>query len=239
MKDLTETLNGVASECILEVGCGKGSFIKELSRAQPSAKILVGADVVDPTTTVDPSLLSQEKFKWVHALGSQLPFEDDSFDLVAIAHALHHIEPSDVEPTLAEMKRVLCPGGTFLIYEMYHDGQTEAQQSHVFYHHWLAEVDRLCGIHHYPTFSRDELLGLVERLGLVDCQIEDFNEVYDAETESVKMSEMLDKMERRVEDVQSSPEYDRLKQEVQSINIWMMTHGMASPTRLIVRGRVE
>ena len=154
MKDLKETLNGLSAECVLEIGCGQGDFLKGLADALPSTKMFVGVDIVDPGTTVPAELLDLPEFEWVEAWGHDLSFPDDSFDFVSIAHVLHHLAPDFIDLTLAEMKRVLCPGGTFLIYEMYNDNQTEAQMSHVFYHHWLAEIDRICGVHHYETFTR-------------------------------------------------------------------------------------
>ena len=43
--------------------------------------------------------------------GAELPFDDDSFDLVATFAVLHHlIDPAVVRGTLAEMVRVLRPG---------------------------------------------------------------------------------------------------------------------------------
>jgi len=239
MKDLKEVLNGLNPECVLEVGCGQGTFLKGLAAALPNTKMFVGVDIVDPRTTVSPELLELPEFEWLEAWGHDLAFPDDSFDLVSIAHVLHHLAPDFIEATLNEMKRVLCPGGSFLIYEMYNDNQTEAQMSHVFYHHWLSEIDRICGVHHYETFTRAELMEMIESLGMKNVCVEDYNEVYTPEQEREKISQMLSKMESRVEVVKDSPEYDRLKEELQSINIWIMTHGLAAPTRLIALGEID
>jgi len=239
MKDLKETLTGLSAECVLEIGCGQGNFLKGLADALAATKMFVGVDIVDPRTTVPSALLELPEFEWLEAWGHDLSFPDDSFDFVSIAHVLHHLAPDFIDATLAEMKRVLCPGGSFLIYEMYHDNQTEAQMSHVFYHHWLAEIDRICGVHHYETFTRGALTDMVESLGLKNVRLEDYNEVYTPEQENEKITQMLSKMESRVEDVKDSPEYDRFREELQSINIWMMTHGLASPTRLIALGQTS
>jgi len=237
MKDLKDILSGVDAECVLEVGCGAGGFLKQLMSAMPDTKMLVGVDVIDPKTTVDPELLNNPKCERVTAAGHDLPFPDDSFDFVSIAHVLHHLDPSTVDATLAEMKRVLFPGGTFLIYEMYHDNQTDAQMAHVFYHHWISEIDRLCGVHHYPTFTREALTGIVDSLGLSDLTLVDYNEVLTAEEENEKITSTLDKLVKRLEEVKDRPEYERLKQEAQSINIWILTNGIAPPTKLIALGK--
>ena len=52
-----------------------------------------------------------------------------------------------------------------------------------------------------------------------------------------KIASTLDKLEKRLEDVKDRPEYERLKQEAQSINIWILTNGIAPPTKLIALGK--
>ncbi len=239
MKDLKEILNGLNPERVLEVGCGQGTFLKGLAAALPNTKMFVGVDVVDPRTTVSPELLELPEFEWLEASGHDLGFPDDTFDLVSIAHVLHHLDPNLIEATLNEMKRVLRPGGSFLIYEMYCDNQTKAQMSHVLYHHWLSEIDRICGVHHYETFTRAELMYMIESLGLKNIRVEDYNEVYTPEQEKERISQMLSKMESRVEVLQDTPEYERLQKELKSINEWIMTHGLAAPTRLIALGEID
>lgn len=48
----------------------------------------------------------------VQAPADALPFPDDSFDIVYIANALHHV--ADVPAAVGELRRVLRPGGTFV-----------------------------------------------------------------------------------------------------------------------------
>ena len=58
-----------------------------------------------------------------------MDYPDETFEVVAISNTLHHIEHYD--KVLAEMLRVLKPGGFFILNEMYRDGQDAAQQVHV------------------------------------------------------------------------------------------------------------
>jgi len=237
MKDLAEILDGSTAGSILEIGCGRGQFLQNLVESLPQAKRVVGVDVIDPRTTVMPELLNRPGTEWITAYGHDLSFEDNSFDVVCLAHVLHHLQPDLLEPTLAEMKRVLRPGGVFLLCEMYHDNQADAQMSHVFYHHWMAEIDRHCGVHHYPTFSRNEILGVIDSLSFLECDVEEFNEDRDAEYENEKIAEVLDKIEKKLELAVDSPDYERLKQEAQSIHVWILTHGLVAPTRVLAYGR--
>ncbi len=239
MKDLTQGPQSTEVESILEVGCGDGKFLRQLLASSPQAKRIVGVDIIDPRTMLSQDILDRPGSEWLTAYGHDLPFPDDSFDLVSIAHVLHHLQPDLLDATLAEMKRVLKPGGEFMICEMFRDHQSEPQMSHVFYHHWVAEIDRLCGVHHYHTFSRDELSEIVASLGFSECEIEEYKEEMNAEEEQVAISHVLQKIENQLELIKESEEYERLKQEAQSIHVWILTHGLAKPTRLLVSGRKD
>lgn len=107
----------VASICpsgkVLDVGCGTGVLASRLANA--------GYDVtgVDPSSGMldvlrerDPSVTA------VRGSGTQLPFDDDSFDLVLCVAVMHHIaDPADVRKTLTEMVRVSRPDGRVLIWD--------------------------------------------------------------------------------------------------------------------------
>lgn len=238
MTQLKDSVKVDSVDSILEVGCGKGEFLRQLMDSSPQAKRIVGVDVVDPRTTVPADLLAMPGTEWVTAYGHELPFPDDSFDLVCAAHVLHHLPPDFIEATLNEMKRVLKPGGEFMICEMFRDNQSDAQMSHVFYHHWSAEVDRYCGVHHYHTFSREELVEIIESVGLKDCQIDEYNEEMDAVTENNEIVKVLGKIETCLERASGYQDFARLKEEAQSIHVWILTHGLAAPTRLLASGRL-
>jgi len=237
MKNLADTLKHCEAKSILEVGCGDGNILRHLAETQPRAERLVGVDVKDPTSHVPAALLENPKFEWLTAPGHELPFEDDTFDLVVIAHVLHHLEPRRIDATLAEMLRVLRPGGIFLIYEMFRDHQSDAQMSHVRYHHWIAETDRLSGVSHHPTFQRSELLGIVGSLRLKDLRVEDYNEEKDDSHEAGAIDEKLEKIAARLESIRNLPDFDRLTREAEEIEVWIRAHGIMQPTRLIVTGR--
>jgi ubiquinone/menaquinone biosynthesis C-methylase UbiE len=93
----------------------------------------------------------------------QLDFADSSFDMVCISNSLHHLDPV---PALREMKRVLRLGGVLFVSEMYRDGQTETQMTHVLLHHWWGAVDKINGIVHRETYQRSELFELFRMFNL-------------------------------------------------------------------------
>lgn len=237
MNDLAQDSQQAVVESILEVGCGNGKFLRQLMASSPEVKRIVGVDIIDPRTMLPQDILDHPGSEWITAYGHDLPFPDNSFDLVSIAHVLHHLQPDLLEATLAEMQRVLKPGGEFMICEMFCDDLSDPQMSHVYYHHWIAEIDRLCGVHHYHTFARDELTEIIESLGFSDCEVEEYKEEMNAEEEQDAISHVLQKIENQLELIKENEEYERLKQEAQSIHVWILTHGLAKPTRLLVSGR--
>jgi len=74
---------------------------------------------------------------------------------------------------LAEIKRVLRPGGTFILAEMVDEPQTEAERTSVQLHRWAARVDTAMGRLHNPTLTRQALLDHVATLGLSQVELFD------------------------------------------------------------------
>ena len=69
-------------------------------------------------------------------------------------------------------RRILKPGGYFVIQEMYSDGdQTPAQQVDKLVHHLEVKVDSLSGISHFETFTRQRLRDLFNHLGLSEIEV--------------------------------------------------------------------
>ena len=96
-------------ERILDLATGSGDLALSLRHACPSAQI-VGADFCLPML-----LVAQRKSlgNLVVADGMALPFADGAFDVLTVAFGLRNMEswPS----ALAEMGRVLKPGGHLLV----------------------------------------------------------------------------------------------------------------------------
>jgi len=97
---------------VLDIGCGTGALALLTARARP------GADIVglDP----DPKALARARKKAARAgvsirfdrgFADALPYPDASFDRVVSSMMLHHLEAGTKGKALAEMHRVLKPGG--------------------------------------------------------------------------------------------------------------------------------
>jgi len=114
---------------VLEIGCGTGNVTTRAKRAAP------GADVLG--TDPDPLALARAQRKarglsgirFERAYAQELPFADGEFDRVLSSMMLHHLDEDVKAGALAEVHRVLRPGGRLHIVDI--GGHTTA-------HHGLA-----------------------------------------------------------------------------------------------------
>lgn len=88
----------------------------------------------------------------------QLPYDDNSFDLVSCRVAAHHF--SDPAAFVREVGRVLAPGGLFLLIDgSVEDGQPEAEA-------WLHAVEKLRDPSHHRFITPGEWRRLCDAGGL-------------------------------------------------------------------------
>lgn len=90
---------------ILQVGCGPEDVINYFSKGKKYA--------VDPLANFYKKKfgLNYKGTEFLEARGEDLPFEDNSFDIVLLTNVLDHVESP--RKVLTEIKRVLKKGGIF------------------------------------------------------------------------------------------------------------------------------
>jgi ubiquinone/menaquinone biosynthesis C-methylase UbiE len=96
---------------LLDVGCGNGAqTLRLLDRFDE----VVAIDVVpEHLETLSANLPPGARCRTVLYDGGRMPFADASFDAVLSIETLEHV--ADEDRTLAEMHRVLVPGGTLVV----------------------------------------------------------------------------------------------------------------------------
>jgi SAM-dependent methyltransferase len=164
---IAEVLGTISGGEVLDVGTGRGDLIETLSELLGDHSSFTGIDLDEEKLERAGENLEGMSVQLMRMDGSKMSFSDDSFDTVCISHSLHHLE--DVDGVLSEMFRVLRPGGTFILQEMFCDGdQTPAQRTDDATHHWSARIDTLTGEFHRAMYTREEIRSAVAGLDLHD-----------------------------------------------------------------------
>jgi SAM-dependent methyltransferase len=172
MTDSREVYSDVSGGRVLDVGTGRGGFVDELIAELKDYDEIIGIDIDgDLGEGFAKRFADHPRVRFQQTDALSLPFEDDSFDTVSVAGSLHHL--SDPQIGLREMMRVLRRGGHLIVVEMYRDGQSKTQQTHVMLHHWWAAIDRLADTPHRETYTRGDVIDLINALDLSELTIRD------------------------------------------------------------------
>jgi len=108
-------LGGQTSKRLLDAGCGTGIYFDVLSQF---AEHIEAVDASPEMIHVARAYCKDTGLISIHPhVGSAeaLPYPNESFDTVIELDVLHHVP--DLGKTLAEIHRVLQPGGRFLVFE--------------------------------------------------------------------------------------------------------------------------
>lgn len=101
-------------DVILDIGCGGGININRMAK---HAKKVYGVDYSMDSVKVSREVNRQEiydgKVEVVHGDVQSLPFDDETFDVVTAFETVYFWP--NIEKCFGEVKRVLKPGGIFLI----------------------------------------------------------------------------------------------------------------------------
>jgi ubiquinone/menaquinone biosynthesis C-methylase UbiE len=228
-----DILNHIQAGRVLDVATGSGGFIHFLREGLADYTEIIGVDSNPSAAAAFANAFKDQpniRFEAGDAL--HLGFDPDSFDMVSLSNSLHHF--MDPVPVLHEMERVLRPGGTLLISEMYRDGQTETQMTHVHLHHWWAAVDTVNGVVHRETYQRGEILELVSRLRLKDAALYDLSGTDENPKDPAIIEELNPVFERYIQRAEGHPDLqargEALRKRVQEI-------GFHGATTLIALGK--
>ncbi len=110
-----EEAHAPAAATVLDIACGPGVYTRAFARRLGAGRV-VGLDLSRPMLKAAVHLAQREHLtnvSFVRADAQHLPFDAERFDVVNCCGALHLVP--DVEAALAEIHRVLVPGGRFTI----------------------------------------------------------------------------------------------------------------------------
>lgn len=114
---------------VLDAGCGTGGMLRKLAERYPSARLrgidfsphavafASGRTSMHAATRGNDALSTHPRadLELARASVSAVPFPDASFDLVVSLDVLYHAGVEDDVAAMAELTRVLRPGGTLLL----------------------------------------------------------------------------------------------------------------------------
>lgn len=231
MKRLTEIIEKEIIRQDLDIGTGDGHFIKTLSELFPDASF-TGIDPSDEAIQVARQSLPDKKYRFETMNAENIVFPNESFDLITISNALHHL--ASPEKALDEMKRVTRKGGWIVINEIISDRLNPAQLNQQLYHHHRSKIDRLSGIFHRETYSRDEVLAQIKESQLMPISTFDYERKDQPERNPEKLQLWINKMEHHQSKAEGFPEYDELKECLETFKDRVMKEGFQPATNFVV-----
>jgi demethylmenaquinone methyltransferase / 2-methoxy-6-polyprenyl-1,4-benzoquinol methylase len=161
---------------VLDLCCGTGDMTSALHRrANPSVQIL-GADFSHAMLVRALRKSQGTSLRWVEADALQLPFPDNSFDLVTSAFGFRNL--ADYNAGLSEIFRILKPSGEFGILDFSEPGGAMGSLYRVYFKHILPAIgSRISGVkgpYSYLPASVErfpepkEMLDRMQRIGFRD-----------------------------------------------------------------------
>ncbi|MDQ6672501.1 MAG: class I SAM-dependent methyltransferase [Chloroflexota bacterium] len=142
---LGRALDGRRGLRILDAGCGTGGTTNELRRFGEVTGIDLAWEALEPARARGLSLLARASIE-------QLPFGAATFDAATSFEVVYHLGVASDTAALEEIRRVLRPGGVFLLRLPAHD--------------WLrGEHDRL--VHTRHRYSRAEVQRKLGQAGFI------------------------------------------------------------------------
>jgi arsenite methyltransferase len=112
-----EALGAQPGDRILDVGCGPGFYVAELLEQVGPEGSVVGVDASAPMLAVAAKRSEgHANASFLEGDVTALPVADADFDRVLSVQVLEYV--ADIPAALAELRRVLRPGGTVLLWDV-------------------------------------------------------------------------------------------------------------------------
>lgn len=153
---------------ILDAGCGYGRLIKKFSNYTEK---IFGIDI-SHEILIEAKKYLGPGYELHEGSITNLPFKDQSFDIIFCDRVLMHLMEIDMKTALLEFKRVLKPSDIILFSVPYKLSWLYSVRSFVFsVYTTLMKVGGRLKIIHPRGFSEDQLIKILEEVGLTSYQI--------------------------------------------------------------------
>ena len=137
----------VAGRCVLDAGCGVGYGSAEFTSEPPARYLAVDRSVA--AIRVARRQYAAPGRRFMVGDVTALPFDDRQFDVVLSFEVVEHLD--QVDRYLAELRRVLRPGGTCVVStpnkRWFSDGLPAPRNPYHVREYYPAEFARLLGVH--------------------------------------------------------------------------------------------
>lgn len=158
LRRLSEWIADDTTATLLDVGCGAGhaSFT-----AAPLVAKVTAYDLSEGMLAVVAREAEKRGFGNITCTqgpAEVLPFADHSFDIVISRYSAHHWH--DIQAALMEIRRVLKPGGRFIMMDIASPGKAMLDV-------WLQTVEMLRDPSHIHNYSQGQWLAMVNNRGMI------------------------------------------------------------------------
>ena len=112
----------LAGARLLELGCGKAEKTRSIAeRGQVAEIVAMEVDAIQHARNLEITDLPNVRF--AHGAAEAIPEPDATFDIVMMFKSLHHVPVENMARAMAEIRRVLKPGGIAWISEPVYAGE--------------------------------------------------------------------------------------------------------------------
>lgn len=132
-KNVVELVTAQNPKTLLDIATGTGDLVISLANTQ--AEKLIGLDISEGMLSVGRKKIAakslENRIELIQADSEALPFEKNSFDAITVAFGVRNFEHLKIG--LAEIYRVLKPGGIFVVLETSVPTKTPFKQGYGLY----------------------------------------------------------------------------------------------------------
>jgi ubiquinone/menaquinone biosynthesis C-methylase UbiE len=142
-----------------DLACGTGGLLRPALAAFPRLTG-TGIDLSEPYLNVARDRLKYRRARFVTAMAEQLPFADNSLDVVSCVFLFHELPPKIRRQVFGEVARVLKPGGSFLFVDSLQTGDVPD------YDGLLSAFPQLFHEPYYRSYLAEDFSGMAACNGL-------------------------------------------------------------------------